>query len=58
MHLAAFFLITVAGLFIDQLFIGRIRTVAKHLVAYEVVFLLLIFVSALFFLSVSWMLNI
>lgn len=41
-HLAAFFLITVSGLFIDQLFIGRIRLVARHVVTYEVIFLLLI----------------
>ena len=43
-HLAAFFLITGSGLFIDQLFLGRITDVARHVVVYEAVFLILIFV--------------
>ncbi|KAG8873170.1 hypothetical protein FRC20_008569 [Serendipita sp. 405] len=42
MHLTAFFLVTVAGIFIDQLFIGRIRLVARHVMTYEIVFLFLI----------------
>lgn len=41
-HLAAFFLVTVSGLFIDQLFVGRIRLLAEHVTIYEVIFILLI----------------
>ncbi|KAG8832451.1 hypothetical protein FRC17_001324 [Serendipita sp. 399] len=42
MHLTAFFLLGVAGIFVDQLFIGRIRLVARHVMVYEIVFLFLI----------------
>lgn len=44
-HLTAFFLITGSGLFIDQLFLGRITDVARHVVVYEAVFLILIFLT-------------
>lgn len=41
-RLSAFFLVIVSGLFIDQLFVGRIRLLAKHVITYEVTFILLI----------------
>jgi hypothetical protein len=41
-HLAAFFLLIVSFLFIDQLFLGRIRWVADHVTIYEVLFMLIV----------------
>jgi hypothetical protein len=47
-HLAAFFLVTVSLLFIDQLFVGRISLVAEHVTIYGILFILIVAVRQFF----------
>lgn len=45
MQVAAFFLIAVAGLFVDELVIGMVRNVAEHRMIYEIIFIFIVAVS-------------